>query len=130
MDNWKAPEKDSDQGYWIKKLTSMHKRIAQQLNNLVKGEKIIPEWMTYGRTVLCQKDPAKGKTIGNYRPITCLPVMWKLIKRIIADKMYEHLVDCNLMPEKQKGITHACRGAKDQLLIIVKFSFHYRSYSF
>ena len=48
---------------------------------------------------------------------TSLPVMWKLLTEIIAEKMYEHLVDYNLMPEEPKGITHACRGAKDQLLI-------------
>ena len=35
----------------------------------------IPEWMTHGRTVLCQKDPRKGNTADNYRPITCLPLM-------------------------------------------------------
>ena len=34
--------------------------------------------MTYGRTVLCQKDPGKGNAAENYRPITCLPLMWKL----------------------------------------------------
>ena len=43
--------------------------------------------------------------------------MWKQLTEIIADKMYEHSVDCNLMPDEQKGIRHACRDAKKQLLI-------------
>ena len=39
------------------------------------GEDDMPDWMTHCRTVLCQEDPQKGKTGGNYRPITCLPLM-------------------------------------------------------
>ena len=31
--NWKSPGKDGVQGYWIKNLTSMHDRIADQLND-------------------------------------------------------------------------------------------------
>ena len=30
------------------------------------GEDDLPEWMTHGRTVLCQKDPQKGNTVVNY----------------------------------------------------------------
>ena len=39
------------------------------------GEDDLPEWMTNGRTVLCQKDLQKGNTADNYQPITCLPLM-------------------------------------------------------
>ena len=51
------------------------------------GEDDLPEWMTHGRTVLCQKDPRKGNTADNYRPITCLPLMWKLLTGVIADEI-------------------------------------------
>ena len=62
MPNWKAPGKDGVQGYWIKNLSNLHERIAIQMNKIVMGEDSPPAWMTYGRTVLCQKDPRKGKT--------------------------------------------------------------------
>ena len=62
MPNWKAPGKDGFQGYWIKNLSNLHERIAIQMNKIVMGEDSPPAWMTYGRTVLCQKDPRKGKT--------------------------------------------------------------------
>ena len=39
----------------------------------------VPEWMTKGRTTLIQKDPNKGTAPSNYRPITCLPMMWKIL---------------------------------------------------
>ena len=77
--NWKAPGKDGVQGYWIKYLTSLHMRIVYQLNRILDFEDDLPSWMTYGRTVLSKKDPGKGNAVENYRPITCLPMMWKLL---------------------------------------------------
>ena len=117
MPNWKAPGKDKVQGYWIKSLTNLHERIAEQLNKVLLGEDDLPEWMTYGRTVLCQKDPSKGNAVDNYRPITCLPLMWKLLTGVIAEDMYTYLERENLLPEEQKGCKRKCRGTKDQLLI-------------
>ena len=43
----------------------------------------ISSWMTYIRSVLCQKDPLKGKPSENSRPITCLLLVWKLLTGII-----------------------------------------------
>ena len=73
--NWKAPGPDGVQGYWIKKLTSLHDRIGEQMNEMINSRVPIPVWMTTGRTVLCQKDPQKGNVVDNYRPISCLPLM-------------------------------------------------------
>ena len=52
----------------------------------------VPEWMVKGRTVLIQKDPSKGTAVGNYRPIACLPMMWKLLTGVFAEKVYDHLL--------------------------------------
>ena len=95
----------------------MHERIATQLNEILEGTKEIPSWMTYGRTVLCQKDPVKGNSAENFRPITCLPLMWKLLTRIISEDMYCFMETGNLLPEEQKGCRKKSRGTKDQLLI-------------
>ena len=78
MPNWKAPGHDGVQVLWIKRLDKMHERIATQLNELLEGTKEIhTSWMTYGRTVLCQKDPVKGNLVENFRPITCLPFTYR-----------------------------------------------------
>ena len=77
----------------------------------------VPNWMTEGRTVLIQKDPAKGTVASNYRPIACLPLMWKLLTGIFADKIYSHLLENNILPDEQKGCRKKSRGTKDQLLI-------------
>ena len=76
--NWKAPVRGAVRGYWIKNLSSLHKRVSSQMNGILMGEDDLPEWITHGRTVLYQKDPRKGNTTDNYRAITCLPLMWKL----------------------------------------------------
>ena len=95
----------------------MHERIATQLNEILEGTKEIPSWMTYGRAVLCQMDPAKGNSVENFRPITCLPLMWKLLTGIISEDMYCFMENENLLPEEQKGCRRKSRGTKDQLLI-------------
>ena len=117
MPNWKAPGKDGVQGYWIKNLSNLHERIAIQMNKILMGEDSPPAWMTYGRTVLCQKDLKKGNAAENYRPITCLPLMWKLLTGMIAEETYNYLEREKLLPEDQKGCKRGSRGTKDQLLI-------------
>ena len=99
MPNWKAPGHDGAQRFWIKRLDKMHERIATQLNEILEGTKEILSWMTYGRTVLCQKDPAKGNSVENFRPMTCLPLIWKLLTGIISEDMYCFMENENLLPE-------------------------------
>ena len=87
MSNWKAPGKDDVQVYKIKNLSNLHERIAVQTNKTLMGDDSLPAWMTHGRTVLCQKDPRKGNVVENYHPITCLPLMWKLLAGVIEEEI-------------------------------------------
>ncbi|XP_063586870.1 uncharacterized protein LOC134764222 [Penaeus indicus] len=93
--NWKAAGPDGVQGYWLKNLSSLHDRIACQLNAVVESGDV-PAWMTYGRTVLCVKDRSKGNAASNFRPISCLSLMWKLLTGMLSEQLYEH-VDTNDM---------------------------------
>ena len=103
-------------GYWLKNFSSLHERIAQQLQEcLVHGN--VPTWKTGARTVLIMKDIKKGNVASNYRPITCLPMMYKLLTGIIAEDLYSHIEDQQLFPDEQKGCKKRSRGTKDQLII-------------
>lgn len=114
MKNWKAPGPDEVHAFWLKKLTSLHAPMANLYQrSIAEG---CPEWMTTGRTVLLQKDKAKGTAVDNYRPITCLPSMWKLLSKIISDSLQRHLDSNDLIPCEQKGCVLKCRGCKDHLL--------------
>ena len=116
LPNWKAPGPDGVQGFWIKNFTSLHRLLARYLNDcLEKGD--TPKWMTTGRTVLIQKDPDKGVSPGNFRPITCLPLLWKVLTSMISDNIYRHLEDNNLIGEEQKGCRRGYKGAKDHLML-------------
>ena len=42
--------------------------------------------------------------------------MWKLITGIVADGIYNHLEENDLLPEEQKGCRRNSRSTKDQLL--------------
>ena len=55
--------------------------------------------------------------MGNYRPITCLPITWKVLTGIIAKDLYQHLHQSSLLPDEQKGCRKESRGTKDQLVI-------------
>ena len=59
--------------------------------------------MTLGKTVLCQKDPSKGNAVDNYRPISCLLLMWKLMAGTIAEGIYNFLDVNDKLPVEQNG---------------------------
>ena len=73
--------------------------------------------MLKSRTVFIQKDPAKGNSVRNYQPKTSLNLLWKFKAGIIADKLYQHLQNENLLLEEQKGFRHVSSDNKNQLLI-------------
>ena len=63
------------------------------------------------------KDVKKGSVTSNYRPITCLPVVHKLLTGMIAEDISDHLVGNGLFPDERKGCKKRMRGTKDQLVI-------------
>ena len=66
---------------------------------------------------MIQKDKSKGNVANNYRPITCLSLMWKLLTGVIAHQIYAHLDQEKLLPEKQKGYRKGFRRTNDLLYI-------------
>ena len=57
--NWKTPGHDGIYGFWFKKFTSIHDRLALEMNKCLQTAHV-PEWMTKGRTTLIQMGPNKG----------------------------------------------------------------------
>ena len=73
--------------------------------------------MIKGKTTLIQKDPSKGTAPNNYRPITCLPRMWKILTAQIREKIYYSLTSRGLLPDEQKGCRNGSRGTAELLFI-------------
>ena len=75
----------------------------------------ISEWMITGKTSLIQKDLIKGPAPTNYRPITCLPMMWKILTAQI--KIYYSLISRGINSNEEKGCRMRTRGTKELLYI-------------
>lgn len=60
-------------------------------------------WLTTVRTVLIMKDKEKGNNDTNFRPITCLFLMWKVFSRKRSERLYAHLEKERMVPNEQKG---------------------------
>ena len=90
MANWKSPSPDFVRGFWLKSFSSLHERVMLQLKECLDSG-FAPSWLTRGRTSLLQKDKSKGNVANNYRTISCLPLMWKLLTDVFAYQIYAHL---------------------------------------
>ncbi|KAL7634727.1 UNVERIFIED_CONTAM: hypothetical protein RMT77_015104 [Armadillidium vulgare] len=90
--------------------------LAKCLSKLLEEGEVMPEWMTIGDTNLIPKSK-ETKNSANYRPITCLPTMYKTLTAIIASRIYSHIENNNIINEEQKGCIRNSLGTKDQLLI-------------
>ena len=116
MPNWKSPGPDLVQGFWLKNFSSLHERVRLKLKEWLDSGSV-PSWLTRESTSLLQKDKSKGNAKSNYRPITYLPLMWKLLTGVTQDQIYAHLDHEKLLPEKQKGCKKVSRGTNDLLCI-------------
>ena len=116
LSNWKAPGPDRVANVWIKKITSLVDPLTKCINKLIIEEENMPEWLTTGDTYLIPKNE-ETKNPEKYRPITCLPTIYKILTSILSSRIYEHIEQHDIINEEQKGCIRNCLGTKDQLLI-------------
>ena len=114
--NWTSPCPDLVQGFWLNNFGSLHERVRLHLKECLDSGFLIG-WLTRRKTSLLQKDESKGNVASNYRPITCLPLMWKLLTGVIADQNYVQLDQEKLLPEEQKRCRKGSRGTVDLLYV-------------
>ena len=117
LPNWKSPGIDGVYGYCLKHFTSVHSWLHYYFNQLLSEPSQMFPSLLAGRTTLVIKNKAKGKIPGNYRPITCLSNVWKVLSSIVRRMIQTHLHDCDLIPTEQKGCMSHSQATKDQLLI-------------
>ena len=59
----------------------------------------------------------KGTAPKNNRPITCLPMMWKILTAQKREEIYYSLTNRRLFPDEQKGCCKESRGTAELLYI-------------
>ena len=89
--------------------------MAALLNGALQSHNV-SKWLTTGKTILAVKDRGNNNDLTNFHLITCLPIMRKLLTRMMAEEPQKHLEQAELSPDKQRGCGRKRKGTKDQLL--------------
>ena len=83
--NWKALGNDEIANFGVKNFTSIHDELSAAYNDILKHPEKAPDWLTDGLTYLLPKTE-ETKNPKNYRPITCLSTMYKILTSILAER--------------------------------------------
>jgi hypothetical protein len=110
--NWKAPGIDGLYNFWWKKITSSHSHLARYFIHMIQHPETIPDFFTMGITLLMYKsgDPNAPQ---NYRPITCLPTVYKLFTSTFTNKINTFLTENGILTQEQKGCIKNHTGVRN-----------------
>lgn len=100
--NWKSPGPEGVQNFWFKKFTSVHTHIARNFNKILNRETPMPSFCTKGITYLIPKDGSLNN-VANYRLITCLTAIYKMLTSIISERVWKHREMHHIFPTEQRG---------------------------
>ena len=73
---------------------------------------------------MIQKDPEKGNDASNYHLFAQLPLMWKMLTSGLAEKVYAHLSEKNVLMDQHKRCRKDSQGTNEQFLIDKKILKH------
>lgn len=93
----KTPGPDERHRFWLKSLTNLQLRLADQMNKVLEASENK------------QSEKEKGNKPRNYRSITCLPTTYKLLMGINANQIYSDLKRKGLLPVEKKGCSKNLR---------------------
>ncbi|CAH2107788.1 unnamed protein product [Euphydryas editha] len=116
LHNWKSPGIDKIHNFWYKKLSSLHKIMAKNFTDIIIGKQKIPDFIATGITYMLPKSQISPQP-SQYRPITCLPTIYKILTSAITTKINKHVEQHNIIAEEQKGCRRGHMGCKEQLII-------------
>ncbi|CAK1579245.1 unnamed protein product [Parnassius mnemosyne] len=116
LHNWKSPGIDKIHNFWYKKLEILHKCIAKNLTEIIYRKQDLPQFITKGITHMLPKGQNSLQP-SQYRPITCLPTIYKILTSAITYKIRTHAETHNIIAEEQKGCRRGHMGCKEQLII-------------
>lgn len=87
--------------------------VARLIQEAINGPQIIQKYFSRGVTHMLPK----GDQPKNYRPITCLPSVYKILTSTLALKINEHLRKENIMAWEQNECRERAQGSKELLII-------------
>lgn len=99
LHNWKHASPDRIHNYWLKRLTTLHNEIIQTFNNLIEDPENISEEICQGKTFLKPKNENTHDPT-NYRPITYLNTLYKLLTGCVAQIITKHIENKNILAQE------------------------------
>lgn len=85
--------------------------MAKAYTNIIENPAEIPEWLTYGLTILLTKTEER-KNPKKYSPISCLATMSKALSSTVADRTYAFLIEHQLLPAEQEDVREEAMTSK------------------
>ena len=73
------------------------------------------DWLTTSKTIIIMEDREKGNDVTNFRPITCLLLMWKIFTGVLSDELYDHL-ESETVARGIKGVPKKIEGDKGPII--------------
>jgi hypothetical protein len=90
--NWESPGGGQIQNFWLQKFTCIHKCLLDHFNGFITESNTFPEFLAHCITYLKPKD-SDTKNPSKYRPITCLPTIYKIMTACIISYNHRRLDD-------------------------------------
>lgn len=126
LPNWKTPGPDKVFNFFIKNCHALHKYVVALADEVINNPNLIPAWMFVGTTYLLPKTDFPGSP-AEYRPITCMNNLYKVITKLVAQEMRDFVEANQILSHNQLGTVRNCQGAKEQALINKNLSFNFNN---
>ena len=101
VSNWKMPGHDGIHVFWFKKFTSIHDRLVLEMNRCFGGVRV-PGMDGQRKDHIDLKGPKQGTAPNNYRHITIVPMMWRMLSAQERKEIYYFLTNLGLQKEQKR----------------------------
>ncbi|XP_045477917.1 uncharacterized protein LOC123683063 [Harmonia axyridis] len=122
---WGNNKQHDDTARWIRESEAESSRYNMEEIEITKldieqraltNPTVIPGFFTLGTTIMFPK----GNTTSdpkNFRPITCLPTIYKLLTGTITKYIWNHVKKENILAREQNGCCRDAKGCKELLVV-------------
>ena len=112
----KSPGRDLITSFWYKKLYFYRNRLTELYQSTYNGKEHLPPWLPQARTKLIAKNEITD-IAKNYRPITCLNLMYKMYTSFLNTFLSDHCFKNQIISPEQAAGKKIVWGCTEQLLI-------------
>ncbi|KAG0416768.1 LINE-1 retrotransposable element ORF2 protein, partial [Dictyocoela roeselum] len=114
LPNWKATGVDRIYNFFIKSIKSIRKPLIKEIQRLCKTPNQIPDMFFHTLTYMIPKN--NNPTDSEFRPISCMSNIYKLITKVLTINLYNILEVNGTISFNQLGVRKNTMASKEQVL--------------